>query len=307
MEIRHRIIHFSNDPKYALLQTHLDELGAQYKIKRIGSIGGVEKFLIEFVTFKSDPLYPRIEELIRENDFFVQSGAFFSEKEIDEAAWLYASVGEFQYPQPERSYIEGTYDITNYCPFCGMGAVQNNPFRLKSDFKQKAARFLGLLWVHDVVFVRPEVKKLFEKAGIREVEYSHPIHHKSGKPIETVYQMQIKTVARGGLISKGLNAVTCKKNNEEGLNMRPPGGCHGINRSIEEYKYCGRVKYHYPMTTMIEFRKSVLDKLPDVAMSEEYFGSGGAADNLILISRRFADLVKEYKLRGLKFRPIKIV
>jgi hypothetical protein len=135
MEIRHRILEFSNSPQYGILKAELDKIGAQYQIKVLGSVGGVETRSIEFTVGESDPLYPRIAELIEKHGFYVQTGVYYSQQDINEAELLMAQVGEFQYPQPEDTYIEATYDISAYCPYCGMGAVQNNAFRLRFDFK----------------------------------------------------------------------------------------------------------------------------------------------------------------------------
>jgi hypothetical protein len=306
MEMRHRILEFSNGPQYGILKAELDKIGARYQIKVLGSVGGVETRSIEFTVGENDPLYPRIAELIEKHGFYVQTGIYYGQQDINEAEWLVAQVGEFQYPQPEDTYIEATYDISAYCPHCGMGAVQNNPFRLRFDFKQRAARLLGLFWVHDEIFVRPEVKSVLEQSQIGDIQFLQPVHHRTGQPIETVYQMIVRTIADPGLLTRGLQPVTCREDNEEGFPQERWGAAHGISRSFEDYTFCDRVKYQYPRTTMIAFARTSLEGLPDIAKSNEYFGSGGAAERLILVSRRFVDLIKRYKLRGLKLTPIRV-
>ena len=80
--------------------------------------------------------HPHVAKLIEKYGFHVQTGVRFSEQDINEAEWLAADVGAFQYPQPEDTYIEATYRR-----FRLLSSVQNgrcadrNAFRLKSRLK----------------------------------------------------------------------------------------------------------------------------------------------------------------------------
>jgi len=305
MEVRHRILEFNNSPKYDQVRKELDKLGAAYKIEILGSIGGKEFRSITFTVSENDPIFPVISELIEKYDFYTQTGVYYSQQDIEAAGWVYGTVGEYQYPQPEDNfgYFEATYDTSDYCARCGMGAVQVRPFRLKRDFKQKRSRFLGLYWVHGEVFVRPEVKALFEKESISGVEFSHPVHFKSGKDIEGVYQITIQAIAEPGLVTEGLSTVTCVADNEESY----VEGVGRVKNRLGDYPHCGRVKYHFPRIDTIRFRRDSLIGLPDIAKSHEYFGSGAAANRLVLMRNRVVKLVKKYNLRGLKFTPIELV
>jgi hypothetical protein len=304
MEVRHRILQFNNSPKYEQLRKELDRLGWPYEITILGSSGDEPFSSIECLISENDPLFPTISELIRKYDFYVQVGVYYSDEDIEAADWVYASVGEFQYPQPEDGCWEAaTYDISRYCLRCGMGAVQMRPFRLRRDFRQKSSRFLGLHWVFDEIFVRPVVKTIFERDGISGVGFCHPVHHKSGEPIDSVYQMVVQTIAEPGLVTEGLSTVTCKPNNEESYME----GIGRIPNRRGDYPYCGLVKYHHPERDAIKFRREALIHLPDIAKSHEYFGSGGAAHRLILMRKRVVEYVETRKLRGLGFTPIELV
>lgn len=305
MELRHRILEFSGSKKYETLKAELDKLRAQYKVTMTGSVGGVESTSIDYFIAEDNPHYPHISKLIKKYGFYVQSGIYYSQEDIDSAEWLQATTGQFQYPQPEDDYIATTYDISDYHSMCGIGAIQNQPFRLKSDFTQKRCHFFGLHWIFDEVFVRPEVKQLLEEAGIGQVEFMHPILHKNGKPIENLYQMMIGTIASPGLMTKGVGTVTCKPNNEETVSLKKAGVPSG--KPLDKDSYCGRVKYHYPRTSIATFRRSSLPESADVAKSYEYYGSGHRAERMILVSQRFASFVKQHKLRGLQFTPVKLV
>jgi len=283
------------------LKIELDKIGATYSLHLLGRIGGKESYSIEFYISENDPRCPYIQDLIIKYQFQVQTGMYYSEQDIASAEWLYANAGEYQYPQPEDgSYLQATYEISNYCMRCGMGATQNRPFRLKMDFKQRTNQFLGLHWVFDEIFIRPIAKSIIEDEGVTGIEYIHPVLDRTSEAVETVFQMKIKTTVRPGMITDDLNTVTCKENNEEWK-------FGGIRKGLEGYPFCGRVKYSYPRRDSIKFRRECFDRIPDIVRSHEYFGTGRAAHQLILVSRKFVDIVTKKKFRGLKFTPISLV
>lgn len=159
------------------------------------------------------------------------------------AAWL--SIGATRhrgYPQPEDDYQYQVYDPNGYCDRCGIRTTQRTPFRFKSEPKGRDS-FLQLNWVFDEFFVRPEVSKLFDDAGVTGVGYGPCIHHSSGRRLESLSQLLILNVLAPGLDTAELNTVTCQPNNEEGP-VKSYGGRH---RYPPDYPYCGRVKYHRPV------------------------------------------------------------
>jgi hypothetical protein len=310
MEIRHRLLEFSWDPKYELLKKELDRIGASYEIKIMGysSTGVPRSHSIEFNINESDALYPVVEQLIDKYEFSVQTDVHYDKEDFDKAEWFYTGTGEYQYPQPEDDpieYLKATYDTCNFCPTCGMGAIQNNPFRLKTEFKQKNSQFLGLHWVFDEIFVRNEAKAILERECPAGIRFTHPVYHRTSEEMESVYQLRIETVVKEGLVTSGLDTVTCKPYNEE---------YKGLVRQVaerlnlrEEGPYCGRVKYHYPTRDTVKFRHKALSQIPDIVKSDEDFGSGHSADKLVLVSKRFRELIVKYKLRGLRFTPIELM
>ncbi|MFO7696922.1 MAG: hypothetical protein R6X16_07160 [Anaerolineae bacterium] len=304
MQIRHRIVEFSRSDEYDALKAELDRLGARYRISRTGVVQGVESWALEWIVLETDPLYPQYAELTENLGLWDQVGVYHSPREIAQAEWLYAVAGEYQYPHPEDTYIEATYDISAYCPHCGMGALQNNPFRLRRDFGQRAA-FLGLHWEHDVLFARPEVRAGIEP-WVSGIEFLHPVIHETGRAIETVEQVLIPFLDGPGLVTEGLQSVSCVQNNEEAYVQRESGKPFGISGDLADHPFCGRVKYHHPMTTEITFSRSSLAGASHIARCIEYFGSGAAAHHLILVSRRMAEAIQQNKWRGLRLTPIRL-
>ncbi len=298
MELQHRILQFSNSPKYELLKSTFQKLDCRYQFNENGPLSSIEYTFSEHAPYASELI-----SFAKLNDLFLQSALHYEEKEVLSAEWVEAEVGEFQYPQPEDSYIEATYDTRNYCSRCGQGKKQDRPFRLKKDFSQKQAQFLGLHWVFDEIFIRPMVVSLFNSTEIAGVKYLDVIHHKTNQPFDNVFQLDIPTIEEPALIVDNLFSVTCKSQNEESF-------VKGIGQLKDRpgAPFCGRVKYHYPLTEPIKFKASSLKGLPDFVKSYECYGSGAGANHFILVRNKVVRLIKEKKIKGIGFRrPIHLV
>jgi hypothetical protein len=298
MELQHRILQFNNSPKYELLKTKFQKLDCHYQFNENGSLSSIEYVFSEHAPYASELI-----NYAQQNDIMLQSALHYEEEEILSAEWVIAEVGEFQYPQPEDNYVEATYNTQNYCGRCGQGKKQDRPFRLKKDFSQKQAQFLGLHWVFDEIFVRPMVISLFNSAGISGVKYLDVIHYKTNQPFGNVFQLDIPIIEEAALITDNLFSVTCKSQNEESF-------VKGIGQLKDRLgaSFCGRVKYHYPLTEPIKFKANVLKGLPDFIKSSECYGSGAEANHFILVRNRVVRFIKEKKIKGIRFRrPIHLV
>ncbi len=298
MELQHRILQINNSPKYELLKSRFQKLGCHYQFNENGPLSSIEYTFSEHVPYASELI-----NFAKQNDITLQSALHYEEEEVLRAEWVIAEVGEFQYPQPEHNYVEATYDTQDYCSRCGQGKKQNRPFRLKKDFSQKQAKFFGLHWVFDEIFVRPLVMSLFDSAGISGVKCIDVIHHRTNQPFDNVFQLDIPIIEESALIVDNLFSVTCKSQNEESF-------VKGIGQLKDRPgpPFCGRVKYQYPLTEPIMFKANVLKGLPDFAKSYEYFGSGAAANHFILVRNKVVRLIKEKRIEGIGFRrPIHLV
>jgi hypothetical protein len=111
----------------------------------------------------------------------------------------------------------------------------------------------------------------------------------------------VAAVLPPALDTAGLQAVTCKPDNEEG----PPWHAGGRPRYPPDYPYCGRVKYHWPKG--LRFRGGPFLGAPDVVKTGEWFGSGGAAARAVLVSQRAAELVRGNHWRGVTLRVVTLV
>jgi len=210
------------------------------------------------------------------------------------------ATGHFGYPQPEDAYASMVYDPSTYCDRCGIGGVQCNPFRFRSEPRARHSQFLQLNWVFDEFFVRPEVTIGFKEAGITGVSFGRAIHHRTGQTLESIQQLTVLSVLPPVLERAGLQMVTCKPDNEEG----GPWHAGGQPRYPPDYPYCGRAKYHWPR--VLRFCRESFVRVPDVVKSFEWFGSGGSAARAILVSERVVDTIAKHRWRGVKCRLVEL-
>jgi rRNA maturation protein Nop10 len=177
-----------------------------------------------------------------------------------------------EYPMPDSmGYKCLTYNTSEYCSNCGIGLIQNSPFRLKRVPNLKKKIF-GLNWVYDELFVEKEYyKNNFEPLGIgwREV-----LLYKGDKVIENIVQLNLQT-------------------SEDDLDL-----------NVYEYEICpkcGRKKY---MPMPLGFFPIQHTPLKYLYKSKEYFGSGASADKKVFISKNMRNkLIEEKHMRWQWFIP----
>lgn len=294
MKIKHRYIKFDSYSKtIKQIKTILDKYSHYYDYREdLDSVIPTFKYSIEFYLYEDNPDFRLIKQDISN---FIQPFTFETEYEKNDfknAGWFIASTGQYQYPQPEDEYLEKTFDLSNFCSLCGIGRLQNAPFRLKTEPKQHNNQFWGLHWEFFALFVREEAKNILEKEKIKGIRFSKPVLNKKNLEIDRFYQLHVDTILNKGFDSYNTKTITCKINNEERLNTDLNSKC------------CGSIKFHHPMIGGYLFDNSIFNIDYDIVQSNEYFGSGGSANRITIVSKRFKDLVEKNKLKGLTFIPI---
>lgn len=296
MRIAHRYLQWDSHPEIINdLRAILGKYNIGYNYKEdLDSVISTFKYQLEFYLYEDNPNFAAIKKEVDRFGIVQQSGTVYEKADIKAAEWFIASAGQYQYPQPEEdfNYKKTTFNLDNYCDLCAIGKIQNAPFRLKSVPKQHNNQFWGLFWENAPLFVRQEAKNILEKENIQGIRFSKPVLHKTNLEIEGFYQLHIETVLTKGFDSYNTKTITCKINNEENLNT-------GVNPDC-----CGRIKFHHPMIGGYLFDKTIFHPGVDIAETYEYFGSGGSADKLVMVSKRFKEIVEKNKLKGLSFKPV---
>ena len=289
MRIQHRYLTFEKSSQLTKL---LDTLAVRYKEQEKSYGKGVQSYSLEFFIYEDNPRFQELKKAVQTFDIKAQVGTLYDKLDEAQANWFIASTGQYQYPQPEEGYKEATFDLTHYCNNCGIGKVQNAPYRLKSEPKQQNSQFWGLHWEYEPVFVRQEAKDILEREEIQGVRFSQPVLHRKNISVEGFYQLQIDMTLNPGFNPYNTNQITCKINNEENCNSNSDTNC------------CGRIKFHHPRRGGYLFETATFSANKDIALSHEYFGSGASANRLVIVSKRFKELIDKYKLKGLGFVPI---
>lgn len=228
---------------------------------------------LKFESFEVDEeTFRRIEDYITKWNCSISYGSLYDKKDIDESELLvFAGVWDNGYPQPEEvnDYLKATYDLSNFCGFCGIGAIQKAPFRIKKDPSWGTKKMFQLKWVYDEIFIKKEFYELFFKP--KGIEYMPVVLHKSSLVSESTVQLIIKKVNQNSLLLKNHPHKKCKE--------------------------CGRIKYHPGNKGYLEnFEKSIHDSLK-IFKSTEYFGDMGKAYNRVYLVKGLAD---ELRREGVK-------
>lgn len=296
MRIVHRYLRWDSYPRiFKPIRTILDNYNISYKYKEDPNcVIPSFKYQIEFYLYEDNPSFNLIKKEIGKYLDPDVIGTEYEKADIKNADWFIINTGQYQYPQPEDDfgYLKATFNLDNYCKWCGIGKIQNAEYRLKTEPKQHNNQFWGLHWDFDAVFVRQEAKNILEREKIKGIRFSNPVLHKKNTPIDSFYQLHIDRVLNKGFDYYNTKTITCKLNNEEDCNTDPAT------------KYCGRIKYHHPMIGGYLFDKNIFDSQYDIVETDEYFGSGGSANRLQIVSKNFKDIIDRNKLKGLSFIPV---
>lgn len=178
------------------------------------------------------------------------------------------------YPEPSNDggWRNATFDLSEYCGECGIGLKQNAPFRLRHAPKWGRRSIFQLNWIGDQHFVPPDVwKSHFEPFGIgcRPV-----IHHKSGKNLDNVVQLEVPSTAP--------------------LDMEDP---RLYDVRAQRCTTCGRLRYDYILRG---YAPRPLVAEAHMFQSAQYFGTGHKADHYTYVSSKLYRGISN--LRGVTFR-----
>ena len=190
----------------------------------------------------------------------------FSSADLSAAKFLRIVAKSSGYPQPENKsgYLSATYDLTDYCPHCGIGKKQVAPFRFKGLPALRNNSIIQLNWIFDEYFVSAATwETVFKPLGI---EKRSVVLHKTGFEMLSPFQLDIPHVCD--------------------LNLEGAG--------YTECSYCGRKKYS---PIFKGFLPGPAEPSTSMFKSSQSFGSGALAFKLVIIS---ADAYRKFKDIGLK-------
>ena len=210
----------------------------------------------------------------------------YSKKELNAAAYLQLWLRKYSgYPQPEtidvkKSYINYTYDITNFCTNCGSGLIQNDSFYIKKSFNIEKIRFGGLYWVYDTFFITNELCNLLVKEGFTGIEFLPVKNIKTKQPIDNIVQLKINTVFPTKLKYEVKKVIECKVCNQK-KDLIKDGSEITVSKEILKH----------------------LDK--DFYLSQEFTGDGLLCCRRVLISNRVYKFFNDNKIKNICVEPIR--
>jgi hypothetical protein len=219
---------------------------------------------------EDDPRWRSIELLLGGRKTIDCVASTFSPADLNAAKFLRIVAKSGGYPQPEEKngYLSASYDLTEYCPHCGIGKKQVEPLRLKGPPALTDNSILQLNWIFDEFFVsRTTWEEVFKPLGIG---MRPAVLHRTGAEITSVVQLDAPDVCDLA-IDKTIYAE-----------------CH----------FCGRKKYS---PVFRGFLPVPIGPNAAIVKSSQSFGSGALAFKLVLVSGAVYKKFKEVSLKGAKF------
>ncbi len=244
--------------------------------------GQVKKLLSYGITVEEG--YSSFE--IEEGDLYFSLKPYFAKWAVDESFGTVYSLNDIKeskllvyvatwvngYPQPAETdeYLELTYDLTDYCNVCGIGAKQDAPFRIKKQPKWGNKKLFELEWIFDEIFVRRDVyESVFMPLGIEAIPV---LLYKKDTEIDDTVQLKIPKIDIANRLA---------------LENQPYSICEN----------CGRKKYIHKIKGYVPGFTSDIGSL-QIFKCNEVFGEQLLAHNKIFIT---SDLLKN--LHSHKIKP----
>lgn len=225
-----------------------------------------------FVVTESDRRWPEFQQWLASRHLTSIVSTQFDPSEIARAEWADLTPDWHNgYPHPKDGYETTTYDCTDYCEQCGIGAVQRTPFRLRGEPKWGRRSIFQLNWVFDEYFVKPTLWEMILKPlGVE----CRSVLNAKGKELGTVVQVVVRQEVE--INHEGLSPTRCS--------------------------LCGRMKYPSPRRGYFP----ALTKYPpgNIAKTREYFGSGASAYQSIVVSQAVISAFTSHGVRGASFWPL---
>lgn len=245
----------------------------------------VTQFSIVFDVDEDNTSWKKIETQLACLKYRDMVSTRFSRAELSRAITLSMISNWHQgYPMPDSgfAYRQQTYDLTQHCLNCGIGAEQNRPFKFRGEPRWGKRHILQKHWVYDVFFVLPEVyEQCFKPLNIA----SWPVlDHRTGRELTTVVQLKPNTILKpSDRIPELFHSVQCAK-------------C-GAKADCGRKKFRGTGRGMFPYVDM--------PQECHMALTTEWLGGeGGSASRGVIVSAEFYRVFMEHKLSGARFEPV---
>jgi hypothetical protein len=280
VEIWHRIGYSHKDNAEEALQA----IAVAYR-KTDGSV--LTGYILTLEITESDPKWPQVAELVHAKPGSDFVWTEFTSEEVLAAEWLMVAVarriGEAE-PQKDGGWERIT--LNEGCPECGVGATQKAPYRIRAEPRLGKRAFASLYNGWPLLCI-PQVLGELKKAEIRGYEPWPVLLHRAGAPSQRIQQAFVTATASPPTLAERAAETEYF--------------------SSEVCPVCRQVRYTRYNRGMMPVRRSALRLDIDLQLTHEWFGSGRAAHQEILVSARVVRLIAERSWAGIVLWPVRLV
>ncbi|MEO1333962.1 MAG: hypothetical protein AAFV32_10640 [Myxococcota bacterium] len=220
---------------------------------------------------------PRLQQVLR----FAESleyttiihGKKFTEQDLRDSPWLAmrSAKGEGQYPKPEATYRDEIYDFSSGCRRCGIGKKQVASFKMHK-LRWGRSNIMTPGWQPTDFIAKAHLYENVFKDF--DVPYREVLWSRNSKPMPEARQLRIESTA--SVDASGLTTEFCQ--------------------------HCGRTKYNVPIFDYFPRLTEEPDR-PVIRMNQ-WLGSGGGANQWVLVANEVYRELSSYGVRGADFVPV---
>lgn len=244
------------------------------QVQQLLALGIVVEEGIDSFEIIENNLYFSVQPLLREWDVMDTAFSEFTNSEIIDS--LYAQVMTawiIGYPQPEDSFLESMYDLSNYCTECGVGKKQSSPFRIKKAPKWSSRKkTFGVHWIHDAFFTSKDYfEQIFKPLGLK----SMPVFIGKSKIASDDTVQVLFPVSKTSLKLDKSTQITCSE--------------------------CGREKFLPIIKGFFPGLKNNVDE--SIFLSQENFGSGASSYKVLILGKELKAVFLKNKF-NVMFYPL---
>lgn len=239
--------------------------------------------MLQFTISKEEEKYIKVQPFLpKPNTCWLE----FSEKELDEADWLYmrSTNMKINIENPSKSIDwlcpnNTGANVKSMFHMCQTGSFEIKPVKWTSNNHFYSSYVCG----YDIIFCDDYAMSIIKQNNLLGIEFNDVIWYKKHLALPNVHQIKCSNTLP-------IEAFEFDENSEQ-----------------RKCPTCNKIKYEINQEFRIKIRKEYLDRNLDFYTTTDMFSMGNVSSYTIVSKRVYLSLKKEKLMRNLRFEPIVLI